>query len=135
MNGAVNDPIVDDDDDDDHDDGDEWEDVSDSDESNPDYIDVPDGTMLLAVDDLVKAFHADVNAKNKYGQTPLMIAMQGYYNPVCPFIKVLLEGGALVNERDNKGHTALYYAQESLKSGKLKDRAAIDMILNTGATL
>ena len=62
--------------------------------------------------DLVKKlieYGADVNEKS-FGMTPLMIAAR--YNKV-EIIKILLEKGAKQNEKDEKGFTALKYAQLS----------------------
>jgi len=62
--------------------------------------------------DLVKKlieYGADVNEKS-FGMTPLMVAAR--YNKV-EIIKILLEKGAKQNEKDEKGFTALKYAQLS----------------------
>ena len=62
--------------------------------------------------DLVKKlieYGADVNEKS-FGMTPLMVAAR--YNKV-EIIKILLESGAKQNEKDEKGFTALRYAQLS----------------------
>ncbi len=54
-------------------------------------------------------YGADVNEKS-FGMTPLMIAAR--YNKV-EIIKLLLEHGARQYEKDDKGYTALKYAQLS----------------------
>lgn len=54
-------------------------------------------------------YGADVNEKS-FGMTPLMIAAR--YNKV-EIIKILLDHGARQNEKDDKGFTALKYAQLS----------------------
>lgn len=62
--------------------------------------------------DLVKkliAYGADINERS-FGMTPLMVAAR--YNKV-EIIKILLESGAKQNEKDEKGFTALKYAQLS----------------------
>ncbi|MBL0013580.1 MAG: ankyrin repeat domain-containing protein [Flavobacterium sp.] len=62
--------------------------------------------------DLVKKlieYGADVNEKS-FGMTPLMVAAR--YNKV-EIIKILLEKGAKQNEKNEKGFTALKYAQLS----------------------
>lgn len=62
--------------------------------------------------DIVKKFieyGADVNEKSN-GMTPLMIAAR--FNKV-EIIKFLLEHGANLNEKDEKGFTALKYAELS----------------------
>lgn len=62
--------------------------------------------------DLVKKlieYGANVNEKS-FGMTPLMVAAR--YNKV-EIIKLLLDSGARQNEKDEKGFTALKYAQLS----------------------
>ena len=62
--------------------------------------------------DIVKKlieYGADVNEKS-FGMTPLMIAAR--YNKV-EIIKILLGSGARQKDRDDKGFTALKYAQLS----------------------
>ena len=54
-------------------------------------------------------YGADVNEKSN-GMTPLMLAAR--YNKV-EIIKVLLANGATVDTKDEKGYTALKYAQLS----------------------
>jgi ankyrin repeat protein len=54
-------------------------------------------------------YGADINEKS-FGMTPLMVAAR--YNKV-EIIKVLLENGAKQNQKDEKGFTALKYAQLS----------------------
>ena len=53
---------------------------------------------------------AEVNAKNKYGQTPLMIAAQ---KNNFKSVTALLAAKANINLKDNKYHTALFYAIDS----------------------
>ena len=63
--------------------------------------------------DLVKKlieYGADVNEKS-FGMTPLMIAAR--YNKV-EIIRFLLANGASINSKDDKGFTALKYAELSL---------------------
>jgi len=62
--------------------------------------------------DMVKKlieYGVDVNEKS-FGMTPLMVAAR--YNKT-EIIKLLLEKGARQNEKDEKGFTALKYAQLS----------------------
>jgi hypothetical protein len=54
-------------------------------------------------------YGADVNEKS-FGMTPLMVAAR--YNKV-EIIKLLLDKGARQNDKDEKGFTALKYAQLS----------------------
>ena len=51
---------------------------------------------------------ADINAKDNYGRTPLMHAIQ--YGCSEEVIKILLEKGADINAKDNYGWTPLMYA-------------------------
>ncbi|WP_298221058.1 ankyrin repeat domain-containing protein [Flavobacterium sp.] len=63
--------------------------------------------------DLVKKlieYGADVNEKS-FGMTPLMVAAR--YNKT-EIIKFLLANGANVNDKDEKGFTALRYAELSI---------------------
>ncbi len=65
--------------------------------------------------DLVKKlveYGADVNEKS-FGMTPLMVAAR--YNKV-EILKFLLANGANVNVKDEKGFTALKYAELSIAS-------------------
>ena len=66
---------------------------------------------------------ADVNAKNKDGWTPLMIAVGNNPNPEV--LKALLEAGADAKTKNNKDKTALDYAREN---EKLKDTEALRLL-------
>lgn len=50
---------------------------------------------------------ADVNAKNRLGQTALMLAARNAHTKI---VRALLDNGAEVNAEDGDGHTALIYA-------------------------
>ncbi len=68
--------------------------------------------------DLVKKlieYGADVNEKS-FGMTPLMVAAR--YNKV-DIIRFLLANGANINTKDEKGFTALKYAELSLANDAL----------------
>lgn len=51
---------------------------------------------------------ADVNIRDKYGQTPLIVASE--YTKNIDVVRVLIESGAEIDARDNKGRTALMYS-------------------------
>ena len=67
---------------------------------------------------------ADVNAKDKYGETALISAS------LCGFtgtVRLLLDKGADVNAKTNDGHTALMYASSNMHADVvrlLKDHGA-----------
>lgn len=57
--------------------------------------------------------HADINAKDEFGYTPLDYAVvNGNAEAVAEAVKVLLQHGADVNAKDNEEFTALHYAAE-----------------------
>ena len=67
---------------------------------------------------------ADVNQETPFG-TPLMNAATDVWN--IPLIERLLQAGAAVNQQDQSGRTALFYA-------RLFDCADIEtMLIKTGA--
>lgn len=82
--------------------------------SNPDVV-----NLLIDAD-------ADVNAQNKYGLTPLMIAA-GKNNLAA--VKLLLNNGANVNATSKKGITALHLSMFSKNSELIKEllRAGADV--------
>lgn len=85
--------------------------------ANPDFV-----------QDLIN-MGANVNARNNYGETPLMYAC-GYYSGVnASVVKVLLDAGAYVNTSDNYGETPLMYA------AKYGTPQVVGMILNAGANV
>ena len=53
--------------------------------------------------------HAQADAQNGNGETPLILAAREGNNE---FVSLLVEHGANVNLADNLQHTALYYASE-----------------------
>lgn len=58
--------------------------------------------------------HADIEARNEYGETPLIETVSG------SIAKILIEAGANVNARDENGKTALICAAESNYVDKLQ---------------
>ena len=69
---------------------------------------------------------AEVNAKNLYGSTALMLAARKGYPEVA---EILLQNGAKVNDRNNYGSTALLWAA---KYGNIE---VIEVLLNNGADI
>lgn len=53
---------------------------------------------------------ADFNIANSAGVTPLMFAANGAKYPAPEMVKFLLNKGAKVNDLDNEGRSALFYA-------------------------
>ena len=66
---------------------------------------------------------ADVNAKNEYGWTPLMLA--AYNNSNLATLTALLDAGADAKAKNNEGKTALDCAR---KNEKLKDTPALKLL-------
>jgi ankyrin repeat protein len=72
----------------------------------------PSVNAKLQYSEMVKALidkGADVNAKDKDGQTALMLAAGGGYTEI---VKALIEKGADVNAKNNTGDTALSLAKK-----------------------
>lgn len=69
---------------------------------------------------------ADVNARNTYGITPLMLAASRNRNPAV--IETLINAGADVNAKDQGGRTALMWARKHNKNS-----AVIDVLINASA--
>ena len=69
---------------------------------------------------------ADVNARNDYGGTALMLAVP--YRS-APTMKLLLDAGAVVNARSEGGYTALMLAASLEKA----DPAMVKLLLDAGA--
>ena len=57
---------------------------------------------------------ADINARTKYGRTPLHEAA---LNGNIKTVKILIESGANVNVKNNRGETPLFYAEKGLVAG------------------
>lgn len=76
---------------------------------------------------------ANVNARNRLGDTPLLIAVR---NGRVNILKALLDKGADVNEQDERGQTALMVAAGNVASGDgSKDIRAVKLLLARGANV
>ena len=83
---------------------------------------------------------ADVNAKDKNGETPLIRAVKGGWmvravgNGIGGYpeeIKLLLDAGADINAVDKKGHDALWHAQDNYRrAAEWKGEPEYDMLWN-----
>ncbi|MCL4361631.1 ankyrin repeat domain-containing protein [Candidatus Dependentiae bacterium] len=76
------------------------------------YVDAPLNSRdpeLLKTIKFLASKGANVNAKNKNGQTPLMVAA---FSNDADLVQLLLEFGANVNEKNKYGDTALMFAIE-----------------------
>ena len=62
---------------------------------------------------LLLARKPDLNLKQRYGKTALMLALRGATSTLG--IQLLLDNGASVNERNDIGQTALWYAKDGDK--------------------
>ena len=74
---------------------------------------------------------ADINAKDNYGRTPLMHAIQ--YGCSEEVIKILLEKGADINAKDNYGWTPLMHAIHECECECSKE--VIKILLEKGADI
>lgn len=77
---------------------------------------------------------ADVNARDHRGMTPLMKAAWVEHANGSEMIKVLLEAGARIDERDDSGHTALWYACGEHGFGS-DMRKSVQVLLDHGADI
>lgn len=74
---------------------------------------------------------ANVNARNKLGDTPLLIAAR---NGRVNVLKVLLDNGAEINARDDRGETALMRASSNVAVGDgPNDVKAVRLLIAGGA--
>ncbi|MDV0446467.1 hypothetical protein MsAg5_03060 [Methanosarcinaceae archaeon Ag5] len=107
--------------------------------------DFGDGTFRRLVIEAAIKNGADVNTKNKYGQTPLMFACIGdRMFPEAEKVQLLLlEKGTALDEKDNAGNTALHYAASNADLNRAKNMAEMlfefgdplaDMVNNAGQT-
>ena len=78
------------------------------DERTPLHAAVQSGHLMM-VRNLIKYYHADVNAQNRIGWTPLHIASR-LVQPNLDVVQFLLERGADVNAQAKDGSTALHEA-------------------------
>jgi ankyrin repeat protein len=75
---------------------------------------------------------ADINAKDVFGRTPLMIASE---NGETDVVKFLLEEGADVNVKDDNENTALSYAVSKSYYMIHNNEEIINMLLKAGANV
>lgn len=80
---------------------------------------------LAEIEALIAA-ETDLEAINRYGDTPLLYAVCAGYLDIVP---VLIGAGARVNARNNDGITALHYAV------KQRNLRAVELLLNAGADI
>ena len=76
---------------------------------------------------------ADINAANRFGETPLMWASARDFDIMENYQLQFLENGAEVNARDIKGKTALHYAAAA--ESQMGARTCAAMLLEFGADL
>lgn len=69
---------------------------------------------------------ADINAKDAFGKTPLIIATEGGHLDI---VKTLLNNDAKINERDKNGWTALRVARDN------GNAEAIEILKHHGAMI
>jgi len=75
-----------------------------------------DADDITQIRELIKA-GADVNVRNQYGATPLMMMSQKGHSEI---VKLLLEAGADVNAADTDGCTSLWMASQNDHSEVVK---------------
>lgn len=68
-----------------------------------------DSVIDMVVEEAIR-LGADVNRKNDFGQTPLMLSCTGDFHTMEAVQTALLEAGADVTMRDAQGSTVLHYA-------------------------
>ncbi|WP_409152637.1 ankyrin repeat domain-containing protein [Fretibacterium fastidiosum] len=95
-----------------------------TDTKTEDLLAIADGARPERVRQLIQA-GADVNAKNEYGWTPLMIAA---IENTPEVLKVLIEAGADVNAKDRNGLTPLMHA-----AGHNTNPEVLKVLLEAGA--
>jgi len=84
-----------------------------------------EGTVSGAgMQSLLKQPGIDVNARNRYGITPLQFAIKNGHTEI---VAMLLDAGADVNTKNNDGHTALILASEN------EHTEIVAMLLEKGA--
>ena len=77
-------------------------------------------------ENLVKLFidaKVDLEARNKWGETPLLVAVQKRKNVAT--IKLLIDAGADVNAKSNKGKSVLKRSKGKSNSNLLKEAGAV----------
>jgi len=76
---------------------------------------------------------AEIDARDRYGRTPLFSAVGGTFGPHPEVAKMLVDHGADVNARKNSGETVLCYALEMGRARGPKNIEAIEVLLKAGA--
>ncbi|MCE9667769.1 ankyrin repeat domain-containing protein [Myxococcus stipitatus] len=76
---------------------------------------------------------ADVNARNRYGQTALHLAVRGPYSksdplPEVEVVKALIDAGAEVNARDGHEQTVLVMAAHGAEADSPAESRALELI-------
>ena len=86
-------------------------------------------TQIIAV--MLLARGVDVNERDAYGQTPLMVAVTSGVDSAV--IKLLLDCGANISARDPGGETALFKSIQNYDSDKPDNLPVVTLLLNAGA--
>ncbi len=73
-----------------------------------------------------------VDAKNKYGMTPLHFAAK---HAKLDCLEVLIKKGANVNARCNQQNTALHFIGSSEKGTKAEKEICAEMLINAGTDI
>ena len=82
---------------------------------------------------------ADVNARDRFGYTPLHLYCSKFHLGVQELVKALLENGADVNARDNYGNTPLHICcftiYEDIDLDQFLELSPIDFLIKNGANI
>lgn len=85
----------------------------------------------LAITSFLRRHGAEINIKSKTGFTPLMAAaeLNDFSDPKNYLLEYLIKEGAIINERNDLGETALMISIKKLRPG------AVKMLIDAGAAL